>query len=159
MLIFTMDKKNSVEDIKKLREETGAGFSDVKEALEKAKGHVEKARHILKAKGLEKATKKGEREVKTGVVEAYSHGGKAGVLVTVLCETDFVARTDDFKYLVHELALQIVSMKPENREELLKQEYIRDSSMIVKQLIDSYIAKLGENIQVASFTRATLSGE
>lgn len=148
-----------ITDVKKLREETGAGFADCKEALSLSKGNIEKARIWLKEKGLERAGKKAEREVKTGIVEAYSHGGKAGVLVTVLCETDFVARTDEFKYLAHELALQIVSMKPENGEELLRQEYIRDPSMTINELIDSYIAKLGENIQVAGFTRTTLSGE
>ena len=146
----------TVDDIKKLREETGAGIADCKEALSESKGDFTKAKEWLKQKGVESSSKKADREVKQGIVEVYSHGGKLGVMVTVLCETDFVARTPDFKYLAHELALQIASMKPQNEEELLKQEYIRDGSMIVESLIKSYISKLGENIKVASFTVATL---
>lgn len=146
----------NVSDIKKLREETSAGFSDVKMALETAKGNVEKAKEILKQKGLDKAAKKSERAVKTGVVEVYSHGGKVGVLVEVLCETDFVAKTPDFKNLAHELSLQIASMNPENTEELLKQEYIRDNSQTVENLIKSVIGKLGENIQIGKFSRIAL---
>lgn len=149
----------NLDQIKKLREETGAGIADCREALSETNGDMAKAKDYLKKKGFDKAASKSDREVKAGLVEAYSHGGKAGVLVTLLCETDFVAKTEDFKYLAHELALQIVSMKPENGEELMQEEYIRDTSLTVGDLIKSYIAKLGENIQVASFTRATLDGK
>ncbi|MDO8638707.1 MAG: elongation factor Ts, partial [Candidatus Daviesbacteria bacterium] len=83
-------------------------------------------------------------------------GGKVGVLVEVLCETDFVAKTPDFKNLAHELSLQIASMNPENVEELLKQEYIRDNSQTIENLIKSVIGKLGENIQVGKFSRIAL---
>lgn len=142
--------------IKKLREETGAGIADCKQALEEAKGNMAKARKILKKKGLDKASQKSDREVKAGVVEVYSHNGKVGVLVEVLCETDFVARTEDFKSLAHELALQVASMNPASVEELLDQEYIRDNSMTVDQLIKSVVGKLGENIQVGRFERIAL---
>lgn len=142
--------------IKKLRHQTGAGIADCKEALKFSKGNWEKAREYLKQKGLDKASKKGEREVKAGMVEVYSHSGKVGVLVELLCETDFVARTDDFKSLAHELSLQIASMNPNSIDELLSQEYIRDNSQNVDQLIKSVIGKLGENIQVGRFERIAL---
>lgn len=146
----------NIDNIKKLRGQTGAGINDIKSALEEAGGDLEKARKIIKQKGLDKAAKKSEREVRAGVVETYSHGGQVGVLVELLCETDFVARTDDFKNLAHELALQIASMNPSSVEELLSQEYIRDSSQTVSQLIKSVIGKLAENIQVGRFERIAL---
>ena len=146
----------NIDDIKKLREATGAGIADCRSALEEAKGNMGKAKEILKKKGLNKASSKEGREVKNGVVEVYSHNGKVGVLVEVLCETDFVAKTEDFKNLAHELALQIASMNPLSVEELLTQEYIRDNSMTVDQLIRSVIGKLGENIQVGKFERISL---
>ena len=107
-------------------------------------------------KGLDKALTKSDREVKAGLVEVYSHNGKVGVLVELLCETDFVAKTDDFKNLAHELSLQIASMNPSSMEELLSQEYIRDATMTVDQLIKSAVGKLGENIQVGRFERIAL---
>lgn len=146
----------NLKDIKKLREETGAGIADCKEALKLSKGSFEKARQWLKQHGLDKAASKTEREVKTGVVEVYSHGGKVGVLVEVLCETDFVAKTEEFKNLAHELVLQVASMNPSSVEDLLSQEYIRDNTMTVDQLIKSVIGKLGENIQVGRFERIAL---
>lgn len=148
----------SIDNIKKLREQTGAGIADCKEALAQSNGDMEKAKQWLKQKGFEKGAKKREREVKAGVVEVYSHNGKVGVLVEVLCQTDFVARTDDFKSLAHELALQIASMNPSSVEELLGQEYIRDATQTVDQLIKGVIGKLGENIQVGRFERIALGG-
>ena len=146
----------NVEDIKRLRQLTGAGIADCKEALSLSKGDMNKAKDILKKKGLDKASQKSDREVKTGLVEVYSHGGKVGVLVEVLCETDFVAKTEEFKFLAHELSLQVASMNPSSVEELLKQEYIRDNSMIIDQLIKSVVGKFGENIQVGRFERIAL---
>ena len=145
-----------LELIKKLREETGAGIADCKEALKESGNDLEKAKEFLKKKGFEKGAKKGDREVGAGIVDVYSHGGRVGVLVEVLCETDFVARTEDFKNLAHELSLQIASMNPSSVEDLLTQEYIRDNSMTVDQLIKSVIGKLGENIQVGRFERIAL---
>lgn len=146
----------NLEDIKKLRGQTGAGIADCKEALKQSNGDLTKAKEWLKRKGLDKASSKAEREVKTGVVDVYSHGGKVGVLVELLCETDFVVRTEDFKNLAHELALQIASMNPSSVEDLLSQEYIRDNSMTCEQLIGGVVAKLGENIQVGRFERIAL---
>ncbi len=142
--------------IKKLREETGAGIADCKEALKKSGNDLEKAKEWLKKKGFEKGAKKVMREVKAGLVDVYSHNGKVGVLVELLCETDFVARTDDFKNLAHELSLQIASMNPSSVEELLTQEYIRDNSLTIDQLVKSVSGKLGENIQVGKFERIAL---
>ncbi|OGE25009.1 translation elongation factor Ts [Candidatus Daviesbacteria bacterium RIFCSPHIGHO2_02_FULL_39_12] len=145
-----------LDDIKLLREQTGAGIADCKEALSRSKGNLKKAKEWLKQKGFDKASSKGEREVKAGIVDVYSHGGKVGVLVELLCETDFVARTSDFKNLAHELALQIASMNPLSLEDLLFQEYIRDGSMTVDQLVKLAIGKLGENIQIGRFERVAL---
>lgn len=148
--------KVSIEQLKKLRQETEASFADVKQALEKTDGDFDKAREIIKRRGWDKAAKKTDRKVKAGVVEVYSHAGKVGVVVELLCETDFVARGNDFKNLAHELSLQIASMNPSSVEELLDQEYIRDSSQTVEQLIKSIIGKLGENIKVGRFDRIAL---
>lgn len=146
----------SIDLIKKLREETGAGIADCKEALAESDNDLEKAKEWLKKRGLDKASSKAGREVKAGVVDVYSHNGKVGALVELLCETDFVARTDDFKNLAHELSLQIASMNPLSVEALLAQEYVRDPGQTVDQLIKSVSAKLGENIQVGRFERVAL---
>lgn len=146
----------NLEDIKKLREETGAGIADCRLALSGAKDNMEKAKEWLKRKGLDKADQKAERKVKSGIVEAYSHTGKVGVVVELLCETDFVARTKDFKNLAHELVLQIASMNPSSVEELRSQEYIRDNTQTVGELIKSVSGKLGENIQLGKFERIAL---
>jgi len=145
-----------IKEIKKLREETGAGIADCKEALKASKGDFEKAKQWLKKKGLDKAFSKSGRVVKAGIVDVYSHGGKVGVLVELLCETDFVAQTADFKDLAHELSLQIASMNPKSLEELLTQEYIRDNTQTVDQLVKSVSGKLGENIKVGRFERIAL---
>lgn len=145
-----------VNDIKLLREQTGAGIADCRQALEESDGDMEQAKKWLKQHGLDKAAGKSEREVKAGVVEVYSHAGKVGVLVELLCETDFVAKTPDFKNLAHELALQIASMNPSSVEELISQEYIRDNLQTVDQLIKAMIGKLGENIQIGRFERIAL---
>lgn len=142
--------------IKNLRDQTGAGVADCKAALSLSKGNLEKAQEVLRQKGLDSASSKVSRTTKAGLVEVYSHGGKVGVLVELLCETDFVAKLEDFKNLAHELALQIASMKPSSVSELLEQDYIREPGMKVKDLIKGVVAKLGENIKVARFERVAL---
>jgi elongation factor Ts len=99
--------------IKELREKTGAGILDCKEALEAAECDQEGAQQILHEKGLVKAARKAEREAKQGLIEAYVHMAKAGALVELNCETDFVARTDQFKELAHDLAMQVVAARPQ----------------------------------------------
>lgn len=146
-----------VAKVKKLREKTGAGISDCREALDQNNGDLRRAEAWLKEMGISKAAKKADRETKQGAVEAYVHaGGKIGVLVEINCETDFVARTDDFHALAHEVALQVSAMNPKTVEDLLKQPYIRDPQMTVADLIKSVISKLGENIQVKRFSRLVL---
>ncbi|OGE32194.1 translation elongation factor Ts [Candidatus Daviesbacteria bacterium RIFCSPHIGHO2_01_FULL_44_29] len=146
----------SIEEIKKLRGETGAGIADCREALSEADGDMTKAKEILQKKGLDKASSKSDREVKAGVVETYSHSGRIGVIVEVLCETDFVAKTEDFKTLAHEVAMQIASMNPRDTSELMEQEYIRDSSQKISGLVKTAVSKLGENIQIGKFSRIAL---
>jgi elongation factor Ts len=145
-----------VGQIKKLRDETGAGIADCREALEKAKGDEKKAIEIIKEKGFEKAAKKGDRATSSGLVFSYVHGGKIGVLVAMACETDFVAKTDDFLNLGKEIALQIASMNPKNVKELLAQDYIRDPKVTIDAMIKMLIGKLGENIKVDGFNRLTI---
>ena len=146
-----------VTKIKELREETGASIADIRMALEQTKNDIAKAKEWLKTRGLEKAGKKKGRETNQGLIEGYVHGnGRVGVLVEVLCETDFVARTDDFKNLCHEIAMQVAAMNPKNTEELLSQPYIRDNSQTVDQLIKGIIGKLGENIIVNRFERIAI---
>lgn len=140
--------------IKKLRDETQASIADCRKALEETKDDYDKALGWLKKHGIEKAEKKANRETSQGLVESYIHqNGKVGALVEVLCETDFVARTDEFKNLCHELALQVAAMNPKDVATLLKQDYIRDGSFTIESLVKSVIGKLGENIVIKSFQR------
>lgn len=146
----------SLDLLKKLRQETLAGVSDCREALEETNGDYEKAKKLILARSLEKAAKKEGKVTSQGIIESYIHAGRIGVLVELKCETDFVAKTDEFKNLAHEIALQIASMNPNNVEELLKEEYIRDASLKISELIKHTVAKVGENITVARFSRLEL---
>ncbi len=102
----------TVEDIKKLKELTGIGLTDAKKALVEADGDYDKALEQLRKKGLTKAEKKGDRETREGIIDSYVHSGRIGVVVEVNCETDFVARLDDFKEFAHQMAMQIAAMAP-----------------------------------------------
>ena len=144
-----------VDDIKKLRELTGAGVADCREALEKSKNFAA-ATAYLKKKGIKRADKKAGRETGQGRVFSYVHNGKIGVLVSLLCETDFVAKTDEFQNLGRELCLQIASMDPKNAAELLDQDYIRDPEIKIGEMIKSVIGKLGENIKIGEYGRISL---
>ncbi len=144
----------NIDLLKKLRNETSASIADCRVALEENDNNYDKAVAWLKKRGLEKAEKKSDRETHQGIVEAYIHnGGKVGSLIVLLCETDFVARTDEFKNLAREIGMQVAAMNPESVEALLKQEYIRDSSHTIESLIKSVIGKLGENITLKEFKR------
>lgn len=103
----------SVDQIKKLKELTGIGLTDAKTALVEAEGDFDKALAALRKKGLTKAEKRGQREAREGVIDGYVHSGRIGVLVELNCETDFVARLDDFKKVAHEISLQVASMAPQ----------------------------------------------
>ncbi|MGH2639399.1 MAG: translation elongation factor Ts [Rhabdochlamydiaceae bacterium] len=143
--------------IKKLRDATSSSIADVRRALDEANGDEKKALAWLKKRAAEIAAKKADRETSEGLIEAYIHGGgKVGVLVELLCETDFVAKTDEFKHLAREVAMQVAAMNPTDVETLHKQEYIRDSSLTIEQFVKSVIGKLGENITIKRFTRFEL---
>ncbi len=147
----------NLEQLKKLRNETQVSIADCRKALEESNGDYEKALQWLKKHGIEKAGKKSERETTQGVIESYIHqNSKVGALIEVLCETDFVARTGEFRHLAHEIAMQVAAMNPKDVKSLLKQQYIRDPSLSVQDLIKQAIAKLGENIVVQRFQRLEL---
>ncbi len=146
----------ALELLKKLREETSAGVADCRQALEDTNGDYGKSKKLLAKRGVEKAAKKEGKETSQGIIESYVHNGRVGVLVELRCETDFVARTDEFKNLAHEIALQVASMNPKDVAALLAEEYIRDTSMKIADLVKQTVAKVGENITIARFTRVSL---
>jgi len=149
-----MDNKKIIELTKKIRVETGLGVMEIKSAVEEAKGDEQKAKEILKEKGFKKAEKKAERKTSQGRVASYTHGtGKIGVLVELLCETDFVAKHEDFVALCKDLCLQVAAMSPKDSKELLKQEFIKDPSKNIDEMIKSLVAKFGENIQLGRIER------
>ncbi|MCS7050600.1 MAG: translation elongation factor Ts [Thermomicrobium sp.] len=176
----------TTEMIKELRERTGAGIMDAKRALEEAGGDMERAAEILRQQGLTRAARKAGRATSQGLVHAYIHGGgRIGALIEVNCETDFVARTAEFKQLVHDLAMQVAATAPQyvstdeippqaleegaerfgSREKfvqqvaLLAQPFIKDPSRTVEDVVKEAIARLGENIRVRRFARFELGSE
>lgn len=146
----------SAEDVKKLREETGAGVMDAKRALEEAGGDFEKAKEVIKKQGLAKAEKKSEREIKAGLIKTYTHNDRIGVVLRLGCETDFVAKSDPFQELAQNIVMQIAAMNPESVEDLLAQPFIKDESLKIEDLVKGAIAKTGENIRVDEFSRLEL---
>ncbi|KKT56915.1 MAG: Elongation factor Ts [Candidatus Giovannonibacteria bacterium GW2011_GWC2_44_9] len=143
--------------VKRLRETTGASMVLCKKILEEAGGDLELASALILKSSEGLAVKKSERETGAGIVEAYIHaGGKVGVLLELRCETDFVARNQEFKSLAHEMALHIAGMNPENIKLMLAQLYVKDQSMTVEELIKRATAKFGEKIEVARFVRYEL---
>lgn len=189
----------SAQQVKELRERTGAGFMECKGALAEAAGDIEQAILVLRKKGMAKAQKKAGRTATEGLIGSYIHtGSKIGVVVEVNCESDFVARTEEFRQLAHDLAMHIAAADPHfiRREDvtpdvlerekevyraqakglnkpqpiidrivegklkefyekavLYDQHFIKDESRTIRELIDSHIAKLGENITVRRFAR------
>lgn len=149
-----MDNKKIIELVKKLRAELGLGIMEIKAALEEAEGDENRAKGILKEKGFKKAEDKAERETHQGRVATYTHStGKIGVMVEVLCETDFVAKHEDFVNFTKELCLQIAAMEPENVETLIKQEFVKDSSKTIDEMLKALISKFGENMKISRFER------
>jgi elongation factor Ts len=166
----------TVDDVRRLREETGAGVMDSKRALDDAEGNFDRARELLRERGVAAAAKRSDRETQQGVVESYIHGeGRIGVLVEINCETDFVARTDDFRLLARDVALQVAAMNPSalapedvgddvpesEREQaaLLTQAFVKNASQTVQQRVEETIASMGENIRVARFARFELGDQ
>ena len=163
----------SAADVKALRDRTNAGVMECKRALEEAGGDTDRALQLLQEWGAARAEKRAERETSQGLVESYIHaGGRIGALVEVNCETDFVARTDTFRNLAHDLAMQVaanastVSVSEEDLpsgaegspEELclLRQPFIKDPSKTIDDLVKEVAAQTGENVRVRRFARFEL---
>ncbi len=162
----------TVEQIRALREQTGAGIMDCKQALEDSSGDLDQAAHTLREKGFAKAAGRSGRATTEGVIEAYIHtGGRVGALVELGCETDFVARTSEFKDLAHNIAMQVAAMAPTylDQEEmegedtrppaqvsLLQQPFIKDSSRSVGEMVQEMAVKVGENVKLVRFSRLAL---
>lgn len=166
----------TAEDIKSLRDETGCGVIDCKKALEESNGNHDKAKDLLRKRGLEMALKKVDREAKEGRVEAYIHNGsKIGVIVEINCETDFVARSEDFIRFSKDLAMHIAAMSPKyiKKEDvpadilakehnqtdflkqvaLLQQPFVKDAGKTIQDYLNELVAKIGENIKIGRFVR------
>lgn len=162
----------TVELIKSLREQTGAGISDCKKALEDTDGDLTKAAEALRQKGFEAAAKRADRETSQGLIESYIHtGGRVGALVQLGCETDFVARTEEFRALAHDIAMQVAAMSPVYLSEddipdedgrpaaqtcLLQQPFIKDGSRTLADLVRETAAQTGENVRIVHFSRLAL---
>jgi len=152
--------KISAQEIKKLRQETGARVLDCKKALEEAQGDFKKAQELVAKKGLARAEKTQDRETTAGLIAQYVHSnGKIGALVEMRCETDFVAQNQEFKDLARDIAMQVVAMNPENEKELLEQEFIKDSSVKIEMLIKALSGKIGEKMVLSRFVRFELGAE
>lgn len=194
----------NIEKIKQLREETGVSLSEVKKALVQTEGDIEKAKETLRKWGRELAGKKSAREVKSGIVQNYLHPNKKiGVMIDIRCETDFVAKGEDFANFSHEICLQIAAMNPlfiseedisdeilakekeiytaqmkkekksadilekilngkiekfKKENSLLSQNWVKDNGKTIKNLLEEYITRLGENIIIKSFVRYEIDG-
>lgn len=143
--------------VKQLREQTGASVAFCHKALTQSKNDLGKAKELLEQWGLELANKKAQRTTGSGTIASYvHHNGQVAATVVLRCETDFVAKNQEFKKLAYEIAMQVCSMNPKNSKQLLEQAYIRDNSLTIQTLIKQKIALLGENIRVGEFVRLEL---
>jgi elongation factor Ts len=161
----------SVDQIRALRNQTGAGIMDCKVALEQTQGDMEKAAEVLREQGFAQAAKRSDRETNQGAVQAYIHtGSRVGAIVELGCETDFVARTPEFQALAHDIAMQVAAMAPAYLDEgdkeadddrpaaqvcLLKQPFIKGGSSVA-EIVQEMAAKVGENVRVVRFSRLAL---
>lgn len=147
----------NLDNLKKLREETGISFTLCKKALDESGDNMEAAKKLLSKWGVEKAEGKADRVTKNGSVFSYiHHNKKIGVLLEIFCETDFVANNSDFQELGNNIAMHIASMKPENLEGLLKQEYVMSQDKTIETLLKEAILKIGENLKIGNFVRYEL---
>jgi len=147
----------TVEEIKKLREETGLSIMQCKSALEEAGGDKEKALSLLKKKGVEIASKKGDRVLGAGVVVSYIHSGETvGVMLELLCETDFVAKNPDFKSVARNISMHIAAMNPSDTRELMEQPFIKNPEQKIRDLVSDTVQKFGERIEVGHFVRFSI---
>jgi len=143
-----------MELVKQLRQETGARIMDCKKALEDAKGDLKLAKKYVQEKGLARAEKSSDRETVVGYIASYTHAtGQIASLVELCCETDFVAKNEEFQQLAKNLAMQVVAMNPQDKAELLAQDFIRDSGESVERTIKALSGKIGEKIVLTRFKR------
>src|SRR5438874_6806210 len=160
---------STTELIKELRDKTGAGIMECKKAIDDALGDMGTAELLIKERGLAMAEKKAGREAGQGLIDSYIHAGRIGAMIELNCETDFVARTDDFRTLAREIAMQVAATNPSrlsSKEEstdgdvpLLDQPYIRDSARTVQELVNETISKVRENVVIRRFARFELGGQ
>ena len=165
----------SADSIRELRGRTGAGIMDCKRALQDAQGDLDKAAELLRERGIATVAKRASRSANEGLIETYVHaGGRIGVIVELNCETDFVARTDDFQELAHNIALQVAAMDPQvidderslddlnasdGEPRLLHQPFVKDSGQTIRDILTDTIAKVGENIVIRRFVRYSLGDQ
>jgi len=149
-----MDQKQIFDLVKKIRGETSYSIGEIKIAVEKAEGDEKKAKEFLKELGYKQLEKRAEKEVHQGRVATYTHStGKIGVMVELLCETDFVAKNEEFLSVTKELCLQVAAMDPKDSAELLEMEYVKDPSIKMKDMISGLAGKFGENIKLGRIAR------
>lgn len=144
----------SVKKLKQLRDETGVGMMDCRKALEEAGGDLEQAKEIVRQKGIARAEQKSGRETSEGYIASYVHtNNRVAGLVEILCETDFVARNEEFQQMAKDVAMQVVSMNPADVDELMEQDFIKDPSVNVEERVKVTSGKIGENFVVNRFVR------
>lgn len=156
-----------MDTLKELREETGLSFAQIKKALDEANGDKDKARTILSKYSSAQAEKKADRELGAGVIASYVHGtGTIGVILELRCETDFVAKNEEFMALAKDLAMHVCAMSPTSLEkveggeegtDLMHQAFIKNPEMTVEQIIQGAVQKFGENTKVTRFTRYSIA--
>jgi len=150
----------TAQDVKKLREDTGAGMMDCKKALDKADGNFEEAKELVRQRGLAIADKKADRETNEGYIASYVHANnKVAALVEILCETDFVAKNDEFQSMAKDVAMHVVAMNPENVEGLLADQFVKNPDMTVEELVKGVSGKIGEKFVVNRFVRYEVGQE
>lgn len=147
----------SAQQIKELRDKTGVSMSSCKKALEEANGDIEKALAVLQRESAKSAEKKADRTLGAGVVEAYIHNDKkTGVLVELMCESDFVSGNEEFRALAKDIAMHIVASNPSDLNNLSSQSYIKNTAITIKELVNQAVQKFGEKIEISKFSRYSL---
>lgn len=145
-------------DIKSLRDETGLSIAEVRKALEESQGDKAKALEILKNRSVEMAAKKADRALGAGSIASYIHGGgTSGTLVELSCETDFVAKNEEFKNLAKDIAMHVAAMNPADVAELLTQPFIKSPDKTIAEMVNGAIQKFGERTEVRRFARFSVS--
>ena len=146
-----------MDSIKKLREETGLSFAEIKKALDANAGDETAARAALVERSAIHAAKRADREIEAGVVSSYVHSsGTIGVMIKMGCETDFVGKNEEFKSLAYDIAMHICAMNPTDKDELLTQNFIKDASLTIQGRLDAAVQKFGENVQLIEYVRYSI---